>query len=131
MSANLLAISVGNTRMQLGVYRDDKLVEQRYFSHDQLREIADAARELYQPIRDTEEPAVYLASVDDSVAQAVAMSVGDALSERVWRMEQDIKIPIGRQLDPEAIVGEDRLLNAAAAYDGAKQAVAIVDAGTA
>jgi type III pantothenate kinase len=34
-------------------------------------------------------------------------------------------------LDPEAIVGEDRLLSAAAAYDVLKQACVVVDAGTA
>src|SRR5699024_6071301 len=49
----------------------------------------------------------------------------------VQRIEHDINIPIGRQLDPEAIVGEDRLLNAAASYDVLKQACVVIDAGTA
>jgi len=42
-----------------------------------------------------------------------------------------VNVPIGRQLDPESLVGVDRLLNAAAAYDTAKQACVVVDAGTA
>jgi type III pantothenate kinase len=46
-------------------------------------------------------------------------------------VERDIAVPIGRQLDPESMVGDDRLLNAAAAYNTAKQACVVVDAGTA
>ena len=131
MSTNLLAISVGNTRTQMGVYTDGKLHEQRWLSHDQARDAGPVARELFEPVRGAADVAVYLASVNDPVATVVHASVSDALSERIWRVDQDVNIPIGRQLDREAIVGEDRLLNAAAAYDRAKQAVAIVDVGTA
>lgn len=131
MSVNLLAVNVGNTRTQIGAYREGKLVEQRWLSNDQVRPMADAARQLFEPIREAADVAVYLASVNEPVAQAVTTSLSDALNERIWRLEHDVNAPIGRQLDREAIVGEDRLLNAAAAYDTAKQAVAVVDAGTA
>ncbi|MEM6750367.1 MAG: type III pantothenate kinase, partial [Planctomycetota bacterium] len=49
----------------------------------------------------------------------------------VARIERDLPVPVGRQLDPEALPGEDRLLNAAAAYDALKVACAVVDLGTA
>ena len=131
MSTNLLAINVGNTRTQIGVYRDGELGEQRWLTHDEAQQAGAVAGELFEPIRGTEHAAVYLASVNDPVARLVQTAVSDTLSERIWRIEQDVNAPIGRQLDREAIVGEDRLLNAAAAYDRTQQAVAVVDVGTA
>ena len=49
----------------------------------------------------------------------------------IYRVEKDWPIPVGRHLDPEAIVGDDRLLNAAGAYDVLEQSCVVVDAGTA
>src|SRR5699024_575466 len=65
------------------------------------------------------------------VSEQIEKQIGLNLNIPVQRIEHDINIPIGRQLDPEAIVGEDRLLNAAASYDVLKQACVVIDAGTA
>ena len=44
------------------------------------------------------------------------------LGAEIIELEKDLPIPIGRALDPESIVGVDRLLTAAAAWDELKQA---------
>jgi type III pantothenate kinase len=75
--------------------------------------------------------AIVLASVNDPVASTIARAIEEQITEEVYRVGDDLDAPIGRQLDPETMVGVDRLLNAAAAFDILKQACVVVDAGTA
>jgi type III pantothenate kinase len=131
MSVNLLTINVGNTRTQLGVFVSDNLLEQARIAHGDTAALQTAVRDLWSHIASENEPAVYLASVNDKQAVAVEAVVQEITGQPVERMEDDINIPIGRQLDPEALVGEDRLLNAAGAFDKLKQACIVIDAGTA
>jgi type III pantothenate kinase len=131
MSSNLLAISVGNSRTQIGLFAHGELTERHLVPHDEAATIAPLADRLFESIRTLEDAAVYIASVNDPVADTIAEQVSEALDRPVIRMERDVAVPIGRQTDPEATTGEDRLLNAAAAFDRAKQACVIIDAGTA
>jgi len=131
MSVNLLAISVGNTNTRLGVFVDGELKEARAVGNDVLTDLPRVLKDVWGALGGTDQPAVYLASVNEPAAQRVTEAVTAALGEKPVRMERDEPIPIGRQLDQEAIVGEDRLLNAAAAYDQLKQACIVIDAGTA
>lgn len=129
---NLIAINVGNTRTQLGAFAEGKVVEQTHVSNDDLGELSAIARRMYESASGGgEDVVVYLASVNDTVSTQVERIVGEALDQKIWRMEADVNIPIGRKLDGGAFVGEDRLLAAAAAYDKFKQAAIVVDAGTA
>lgn len=131
MSVNLLAIDVGNSRTHLGCFQDGKLTTLRHLHNLVVKDIAAVAKELYAPIQDAEDAAIYLASVNDPVAAKVGMEIQQALGKAPLRMESDVPVPIGRQLDPETIVGEDRLLNAAAAWDKYKAACIVISAGTA
>src|SRR5436309_1703889 len=109
MSENLLAISVGNTRTQLGVFHEGVLEEHHHIASDKAAEIVAMAEKLYGVIRGAESPAVYLASVNDPVADVLADRISGAIGEPVKRMDVDVNIPIGRQTDREAMTGEDRL----------------------
>ncbi|MEM6458504.1 MAG: type III pantothenate kinase [Planctomycetota bacterium] len=128
---NLLAVSVGNTRTRIGGFVDGRLAETATFVNERNGKITDAIDHAYAPLRERESAAVLLSSVNPSVAEEVAAALAAHLGHEVLRVERDVPIPIGRQLDPEAMVGEDRLLNAAAAYGVLKQAAVVVDAGTA
>ncbi len=121
---DLLAIDVGNTLVHLGVFRDGELTERAQCAADGLDDAVGAAA---AQLLDVDGACAVLASVNDELAAQV---VG-RLELPVNRVEADLPVPIGRQLDPEAIVGVDRLLNAAAAYDLLKQSCVVVDAGTA
>ncbi len=132
MKPNLLAISVGNTRTRIGTFLDGVLVDRTAFDHGLSTEkITEQLNAAYEPLRDSQDPVVILASVNATQAEQITQAVGVGLGLAVQRIEQDVPVPIGRQLDPETIVGDDRLLNAAAAYDVLKQACIVVDAGTA
>ena len=133
MPQDLLAINVGNTRAQFGLFRGDKLLHHCRCAHGD----ADALAEVFEPIQKEidagggKPPLVLLASVNDARADETARAVQRLLGLEVTRIGPEAPIPLAHKLDPEAIVGQDRLLNAAAAYDKLKEACIVVDAGTA
>ncbi|MEE9212188.1 MAG: type III pantothenate kinase [Phycisphaeraceae bacterium] len=131
MNINLLAIIVGNARTRIGTFVDDKLIDTRIVDNKRVADLGPALTSMFQPLADKPDAVVMLASVQPDICDQVTQQVRDVLGKKVVRVEQDLPIPIGRKLDPETIVGDDRLLNAAAAYDVLKQACVVVDAGTA
>ena len=128
---NLLAVSVGNTRTRVGVFIDDDLREVATFRNDRKDRIASAIEQACQPLQGIDDAHVLMSSVNPDAGEVVLKLLKKHQERKVFRVEKDMPIPIGRQLDPEAIVGEDRLLNAAAAFDKLGQACVVVDAGTA
>lgn len=132
MTVNLLAVNVGNTRTQFAAVIDGKVDADRRIAHTDAAGLGDAMQPLLAQVAEAEggEPIAFVSSVNDEAAAAAieALTVLDCATAVV---EQHIAVPIGRQLDPETIVGADRLLNAAAAYDQTKQACIVVDAGSA
>jgi type III pantothenate kinase len=128
---SLVAISVGNSRTQVGLFVDGKLEESRRFENGGPTPIVETIASWWRRIADRPRAALALASVNDPVADGLTSLCEDQLSVDVYRIGRDLPVPIGRRLDPETITGADRLLNAAAAYDRLKQACIIIDAGTA
>jgi type III pantothenate kinase len=131
MNVNLLAVNIGNTRTQVGAFVSGELEAQAEVAHEQLGQLPEAFAAACQALEGAEQAAVYVASVNEQATPQVMRMLHDAGDLQVWRMEQDVPVSIGRKLDPETIVGEDRLLAAAGAYGRLKQACIIVDAGTA
>lgn len=133
MNVNLLAVSVGNTNTQLGVFAQEKLLQRWTIPNDRLDQDLDAildqahATHLHQ----LDPVGFLLAQVNPPVCEKVLHVLHRHTRQPILRIEEDVPAAIGRQLDPEAIVGEDRLLAAAAAYDVLRQACVVIDAGTA
>lgn len=131
MDVNCLTISIGNTRIQIGVFIDGKLESRSVVRLAQGQEWNCLLDQAFEQIGDYSDAPVLVASVNDVFAPQVIAAVQKQPNHSIIRVEQDLPVSIGRQLDPEAIVGVDRLLNAAAAFDVLKQACVVVDAGTA
>jgi type III pantothenate kinase len=131
MTPNLLAICIGNTRTRFGAFAGDKLEQSVIVPNANFTAISGEIERLYRPIADSGDAVVMIASTSAPMTGRIVEQVHKRLGAKVIRVEQDMPVPIGKQLDPEAIVGEDRLLNAAAAYDVMRQACVVVDAGTA
>jgi type III pantothenate kinase len=134
MNVTLLAINIGNTRTRLGAYVDGQLQPAVSITHGDESSLRNALKTAWDQCGEATgdvEPQVIIGSVHPQRATEVAAMVREVLSVEPLRVEQDIPAPVGRQLDREAIVGEDRLLNAAGAFSVTKQACAIIDAGTA
>jgi type III pantothenate kinase len=126
----LLAISVGNTRTAVGHFHGDELHVVQHLANGDVGAIVAAACEQWEHKGD-EDGEVVIASVNDPVATAVEAKLAGELHTDVWRVGRDIEVPIGRCLDAGATPGQDRLLAAAAAFAMMKQAVIVIDAGTA
>ena len=131
MQLNLLAICVGNTSTRLGAFVDGDLAHRCTIDNTQRDSMITGLQETMAPLGEKKEAVAVIASVRPEISDWIGSHVTDRLKLKLFRVEEDLPIPIGRQLDPEAIVGDDRLLNAAAAYDVLQQACVIVDAGTA
>lgn len=131
MNVNFLAVSIGNTRTRLGTFVDGQLVETAIALNREPPQILEMARKCFDPLRHCEDAIILTASVNPSLFDDVEPKLTEALSCKIARVERDLPIPIGRRLDPETLVGDDRLLDAAAAYDVLKQACVVIDAGTA
>ncbi len=128
---NLLAVSVGNTRTRLGAFVHGQLEHAATFENAQNQSLQDAISQAFAVLKTFSDATVLLSSVSQPAEELVTKALKAQLQQPIVRVERDITIPIGRQLDREAMVGEDRLLNAAAAFDVLKQACVVVDAGTA
>jgi len=131
VKVNLLAVSVGNTCTRLGAFVDGELTETATFDNTRQRELTEVVDRAFGPLREKEDTVVLVSSVNLQASDELVQHLTHHLNRPIRRVEQDVPIPIGRQLDREALVGEDRLLNAAAAYDVLDQACIVVDAGTA
>lgn len=131
MPMNLLAVSVGNTRTRIGGFSDGQLVRSATVENGKAGELKEAVIEAAQAFPSDEPYAALLSTVNRGVSDRLLGQLEGRIRATFLRMERDVPVPIGRQLDPEAIVGEDRLLCAAAAFAVLKQACVVVDAGTA
>lgn len=126
----VLTISVGNTRTRAGVFESGQLADSAAFPSASQTEAREVFTRLLGSSPDPT-PAV-LASVNDPAATDIA-SVLTQLNhaQPPARLGRDLPIPIRHSLDDDSTVGQDRLLNAIAAFARAKQACVVIDAGTA
>lgn len=125
------AISVGNTRTQTGIIAAETISDVMYSPAGSIEPLVELATAWWKDGGKEHNGSVLLASVNPEVSTKIESVLRDQLGTEVYVLERDLPIPIGRDLDPETIVGVDRLLCAAAAWNKTKQACVIVDAGTA
>ena len=128
---NLIALNVGNTRTQAGLFIEGRLTAHERFDNRAPAAAAEWIVARWPEIATLAAPSILAASVNDSVADRLASMIEDQLTVEVYRVGDDVPAPIGQCLDPETITGVDRLLNAAAAFERVRQACVIIDAGTA
>lgn len=130
-SLALIAIAVGNTRTHVALFNDDELDEFIHVDNGDRARIVDLVTTGWKAGEGATRRAIAMSSVNDPVADALRSVLEDQIGEEVYRIGDDLPVPIALALDPEATPGMDRLLNAAAAWDTLKQACVVIDAGTA
>lgn len=127
---DLLAISVGNTRTQIGRFSGTELEASERISNEHPELILSRAIEHWGQLSENSR-GIALASVNESIAGPLAKALQSRLGADVSRLGTDLGIPVGTCLDEGAKPGTDRLLNAAAAWDKFQCATVVIDAGTA
>jgi type III pantothenate kinase len=128
---NLLAVHVGNTHTRSGTFQDGQLVGTGTLAHGEEKAFEQEIEQAHEPLRRVEKAFVMLSSVRPDAETRIRSVLERVTGARVLRLEEDLPAPIGRQLDPESLIGEDRLLAATAAWDTLRQACVVIDAGTA
>lgn len=130
-------MSVGNTRTTFGVYRAAD-GERSSFGAVANTAFEELARTLVDRMKEIEGEGgvVVVASTNEPVAERVERALhgaGTVGSSRVARVGRDIVAPLKHTLDDEGekTVGQDRLLNALAGFELAKQACVVISVGTA
>jgi type III pantothenate kinase len=125
---HLIAISVGNTRTRMGVFRDESLDYSEAIENSDPAAVAGAIQRL--PLDRPDAP-VFLASVNNPVADRLVALLGPRFGDRLHRFGPGLPVPVEAAVRDPGAVGQDRLLNAAGAFDRAKEACIVIDAGTA
>lgn len=126
---SILLISVGNSRTAIGTGAGSRLERVDRCPNSDLDAILELLRTALG--EDSDQRHILVASVNRGVSAPLVKRIKAEFEARVLMLGADLPIPIGTCLDPEAKTGQDRLLNAAAAFDRFRQACVVVDAGTA
>lgn len=131
---SIVAVNVGNTRSAVALFESldsPKPARVDRFEHAELDRTIEAIAALWAEIGGRSTAAVVVASVNDLAADPLVARIAAEITPEVYRVGDDLDVPIATQLDPETITGVDRLLNAAAAWEQFGTACVVVDAGTA
>jgi len=131
MDINLLALSLGNSRLAIGVFVAGKLEYVTRVGNDQRAEWRDRLADAWKRLEGTEDPAVAAATVNPSLVEALERAAEQATGQSVQWIGKDLELPIAVLTDPPSETGVDRVLNVAAAYEKMQKACVVVDAGTA
>jgi type III pantothenate kinase len=129
-SGTVLAISVGNTNTALAACVDGEPVHRVTMPNASLDAIAEAAA---AAAGEHAADVAVLATVNRTVSDKLVHALTGHPDLQVLQIGVDLGIPLKHTLDDDAIrgTGQDRLLNAVAAFRTARQACVVVDAGTA
>lgn len=132
----LLAIDVGNTNSVLGLYDGERLVHDFRIqtapgrTTDELHVLLASLLQIAEvPRRDV--TASILASVVPSVTDSFVEAVDRAFDHDVMVVRPGIKTGMRLLYENPREVGADRIVNAVAAFERVKDAVIVVDFGTA
>ena len=132
MDINLLALSVGNSRLAVGVFVAGELRQVRRAPLAERGKCAEAVAECWALIGPADGHAVAGASVNPPINSVVEQIVSDSAGgQAVQWVGREIDVPIDVKTREPARTGIDRILNVAAAYEQIGAACVVVDAGTA
>ena len=131
MDINLLALSVGNSRLAVGVFVAGELRPVVRVPLAEREKCAAAVAEAWALIAEGDGHAIAGASVNPPVESALERMVLDATGQAIQWVGRDIELPIENRTREPSKTGVDRVLNVAAAYEQIGGACVVVDAGTA
>lgn len=129
--SSILLASVGNTRTAVALASLHRLDRVNRLRNGEPGPVIESMRECLHGTVGAAAPLIVVATVNRRVSDPLLERLERDLQARVLRVGDDLPIPVGVCLDSDAQPGQDRLLNAAAAFDRFRQACVVIDAGTA
>lgn len=131
MDVNLLAVSVGNSRVALGTFVRGELVAAERFGLDDAAGIAAATGRAWAHFDETAQAEVCGASVNPIAQERIEHALTERTGKSVQWVGREIDVPIVVKTEQPGQTGVDRVLNVAAAFEQMEKACVVVDAGTA
>lgn len=130
----VLAVNVGNTNTAFEVFMPSGIEGARArksVPNASAPEVIEALVEAASALDGVEAGAIVFASTNKPVLDALVEQMRARTDHELYILGVDLPIPIRFDLAPEQMTGQDRFLNALAAYGSMQQACVVVDAGTA
>lgn len=131
MDINLLVLSVGNSRLGIGVFTAGTLEHVVRLTHAQRGDWSETISQAWERIAEADQPAVAAASVNPPLEGALDQIVKQVTGQAIQWVGRDLDVPIEVLTTNPSATGIDRILNVAAAYEQMGKACIVVDAGTA
>lgn len=133
-SIAVLAVNVGNTNTAFELFTPAGVEGARprvSVPNARPADVIDGLLEAASALQEREASAIVFASTNKPALDAIVEQLRARTSQEVYILGVDLPIPIRFDLAPEQMTGQDRFLNALAAYHTMRQACVVVDAGTA
>ncbi len=129
----LLALDVGNTNTTLGLFRGKRLIAHGKMATAEISMRRQLKREVQRLQRSCRGPitAVIFSSVVPKATAPLKRSLKALLRLRPWVLGENVSAPVLNRYRIPSQVGQDRLCNAAAAFERHGGPVIVVDFGTA
>lgn len=124
----ILAVSVGNSRIKFASFNDFEMLDSGVAMNTELGEAAGLIAGMLSRSAGAE---IVMASVNPSIADKLESVLVERTGGSIYRMGRDLGFPIKHAIDDDSTLGQDRLLNAIAAFEMARQACIVIDCGTA
>lgn len=131
MEINLLALSLGNSRLAVGPFSAGELGPVARAPHGQRGDWPVLIGEAWAKLAERPGAAVVGASVNPALEEPLEQAVEQATGSQILWIGRDIELPIQVLTEEPQQTGVDRVLNIAAAYEQMGKACVAVDAGTA
>lgn len=131
LDMSLLAVVIGNTNTRFGIFDGRELVRSARVPNTSEDNLVDQLAHAEGEVPDREITAVVIASDNQPLSDRLVEALAPKLGRRLYRIGHDFETPIERAMAADTMPGQDRLLNALAAWTSMQQACVVVDAGTA
>ncbi|MCH7557756.1 MAG: type III pantothenate kinase [Planctomycetes bacterium] len=135
---NIIAVDIGNTNIDIGLFLDDKEQFIKSISGRSRAKLTNCLKNAWGKIPVAEsskekkrDGVIVVSSVKPDWTKLIRQIAKDELGEKVYIIGKDIPLPMTLRVDEPNKVGTDRVVSAAAAYDVIEDAVVVADLGTA
>jgi len=131
MDINLLVVSVGNSRIALGVFEAGELRHSVRIGNDDRDQWSKEIVKAWRMLPESGKPMVAGASVNPEIDDELEGMILKLTNHTVQWVGDEIPFPIKVLTETPSMTGADRILNVAAAYEQMQKSCVVVDAGTA